>query len=243
MAQSFPTPPSSPSPTCSDLRHRLKHLRLETEASGPQDRRLFLESRIRSFFTRDIVKDLLGCTCSRCDYHRRFQQITNPGCHVSSILPNCSGDPHDDSGYVILLALLTYIDCPATIYTFIRECRGDKKFKSQTADFTREYVRDKFLCHLPPEEANSCAEEFDWEKYRFAVQRVEGEHYEEYPQSAILPFVNEELLGRKNINGEIVSEGHSGDVYSFEILEEYCNFPVSSWRRRLVPTANWTFSH
>ena len=209
------------------MRHRLKKLRTESERNVPQDRRFFPESCIIRFFTRDTVKLLLECDCANCHSHRRLQKISDPAVYVSCVLADQYKERHRDSGYVILLALLVHIDCPALIYTFIREHCGDEQFKNQTAKFTREYVRNTFWKKLPPRDAEVYAEEFDWEKYKFAVPRMENDDYEAYPPSAILPFVNEKRVGRMGVNGEIISEGHFGDVYSFDILEEYCNFPVS----------------
>lgn len=225
MAQSLPTPPNSPVSACLDLRHRLKQLRTASERNDLQDKRFFPESSIRRLLTRDIVKVLLECDCSKCRNHRLLQQIADPACYVSDVLAGHSKDRHRDSGSVILLALLVHIECPALIYTFVRGRCGDGQFKNETAKFTSEYVRDTFWHKLPPRVVEVYAVDFDWERYKFAIPRVEGDHYEEYPPSAILPFVNEKRVGRMGVNGEILSEGHFGDVYSFDILEEYCYFP------------------
>ena len=231
----------TPLSACSDLRHRLNHSRTECEPNVPPEKRFFSESSIRQLLTRDRVKALLECNCSTCDQYRGLQQIIDPASYVSSVLPTRSKDLHGDSGYVLLLALLIHIECPGAIYTFIRRRCGDGQLKNQTARFTHEYVRDTFLRTLPLDYAQGYAEKFHWEKYKFAIPRMEGEQHEEYPAFTILPFVNEKRVGRMGVNGEIVSEGHFGDVYSFDILEEYCHFPVSFWRPSIVPGANLIF--
>ena len=226
MAQSLPTPPNSPVSGCSDTRRKFKQ-EVRSEPNVPQHKIFFPESGIRRFFATGTVKELLECRCPKCCNHRRLHQIANPASYVSHVLGRHSKDRHLDSGYVILLALLVYIECPALIYTFIHGRCGDGQFKSQTARFTHEYVRDTFWHRLPPGDVEEYAQEFDWERYRFAIPRMEGDHYEEYPSSTILPFVNEKRVSGMAVNGEIISEGHYGDVYSFDILEGYCDFPVS----------------
>ena len=223
MASSLPTPPSSPVPSCLDIRDRLKDLGTPEESNVPQHKRFFPESSIRRFFTRGTVKTLLECCCSKCYSHRHLQQIADPVSYVSDVLGGPSRDHRRDSGAVILLALLVYIECPALIYAFIRGHCGDGQFKSQTAKFTHEYVQETFWHMFPTKHAR----DFHWERYKFAIPRMEDDHYEEYPSSVILPFVNEKRVGRATRNGEIISEGSYGDVYSFDILDEYCGFPVS----------------
>ena len=225
------------------MRRQLKHLKTESERDDGQDKRFFPESSIRRLFTRDNVKMLLECECSQCRSHRHRQQIANPAYYVSYVLASHSKDRHGDSGYVVLLALLVHIECPALIYTFIRGHCRDGQFKNETAKFTREYVQDMFQHKLPLKDAKEYAEEFHWQRYKFAIPRMKGDHYEEYPSSTILPFVNEKRLGRMGENGEIISEGHFGDVYSFNILEEYCEFPVGPQRPHMIPNANLTFPH
>ena len=243
MAQSLPTPPNSPGPICSYTRNQLKSLRTQSERDIPQHKRFFPEYSVRQFFSKTTVEALLVCSCATCQRHRRLQHVVYPAGYASSILADRSRDQTSGSGYVVLLALLVHIECPALIFTFIHEQYGDGLFKRETAKLTGDYVLRTFWQKFPPDDVKLYADDFDGERYKFTVPRIEGDCHEEYPSETILPFVNERRLGREGANGEIISEGHFGDVYSFNILEGYCGFSVSLQRiSRAIISINFSQS-
>ena len=227
MQHQLPTPPNSPIPPCSEIRRQLRDLRVESEPKLPQHKWIFPQDRIRRLFTDRNVRSLLGCHCSRCSNQRHVQQITDPAPYVFRVLGDYSNTRHGRSTWVILLALLVFIECPALIYTFIRKDCEDQLFIAQTAIFTSEHVRKTFWHQFSSSDVEEYADKFHWARYQFAIPHMNDDPYEEYPSSVILPFVNERRLGKIAATGEIISEGHFGDVYAFDILDEYCHFTVS----------------
>lgn len=210
------TPPDSPISSCSELRRQLRELRVERKPNLHPDKWIFPQNSVRRLFTEECVRTLLECRCDRCAYHKRIQEVTDPATYVSHILGLRSFGRIGDGTSVVLLALLLFIECPAMIFGFLRSRCGDQQFQTQVASFTSAFVRKNYWHKFSTSEVEEYAEKFHWARYQFAIPCVEGSQYEEYRPLEILPFIEERRLGN----------GHFGEVYAFDIIDGYYNFPV-----------------
>jgi hypothetical protein len=225
MAWSPPVPPTPDSPMlpCLKLRDDLEELCIPRDHNVPEHKRFFPKSCIKRLCTEDRIKAVLECCCAKCQEHQRMFGFRDPLLSLRAITGKSQNGHPNGSCTIVLFALLVYIECPSLIHSFLDKRLNDHYFESKLADFTAKYVQQTF----GPKIHTRLADKFHWNKYKFVVPCMKDDSYEEYPSSTILPFVNETRLGRSTETGEILSEGSYGNVFAFEILDEYGAFAVS----------------
>jgi hypothetical protein len=236
MARSQPTPPLPDSPTfpCHKLRHDLEELYVPKGHDVPDHLRFFPKSCIAKLFTDDRIKEVLECHCSSCQDQKRVFGSRDPDLELVAITGKNLNDHRSRSCAIVLFALLVFIECPSLIYSFLDKRVGDRELESDLVTFTAEYVQLKYW----PKQYPRLADKFHWLKFKFFVPCMRDDRYEEYPKGAILPFVNEQRLGRSTEAGEIINEGSFGTVFAFEIVDEYRRFSVSELLATFEETHN-----
>jgi hypothetical protein len=218
-------------PPCRTLRAEIKSLATPDTPDAPWDRRFYPSSKLRRKLTRNRVEEVLTCPCHSCI--KRFE-MRNPT-HISKccddILAITKLDWFNGNDAVNLFALLIFIECPQFVIPFIQRISQREGFPKRLQDLEADFLTGKVWARFHekhPEESRSLANDFFWQKFKFAVPYMQDEGYDEYTRDTILPFINERPLGRVIESGEVIQEGAFGKVYSFEILEEYRAFKVSS---------------
>jgi hypothetical protein len=185
------------------------------------------------FLSPEVVFRLVTCGCDRCVSLRKatgFEAHARKATASKSILGGYGSSRSQSRSSILILALLLYIDSPALVFGFITKGCTDQDLENRLEDFSGEYLQREFwpvLSSREPSLSQAPANKFRWSKYKFVVPVISDEEFSVYPDSAILPFVNEIQIGRTAPNGSVVSEGAYGHVYSFKILDEYRAFPVS----------------
>lgn len=224
MAWSPPVSPLSGSSMdpCLALRDDLDTLYVSKGQDAPEHERFFPKRSITALFTDVRIKAVLECQCFKCLAQRQLFRERSTENTLARINGRVSKAHRDGSGAIVLFALLVYIECPALIYPFLDNGLNDLKLEANLVEFTGDHVRQNYW----PSQARRLADKFHWNKYRFFVPIMREGVYAEYSSTTILPFVNECRLGRSTDKGEIVSEGSYGDVFAFDILDEYKSFPV-----------------
>jgi hypothetical protein len=224
MACSLPTPPPDLPPLpCSKLRDDLEDLYDPTGHGVPEHQRFFPKSRIKRLFTDERTKEVLDCSCSKCQDQKRMFGIRDPKASLVTITGRANNGHRSEACAIILFALLVYIGCPSLIYSFLDKRLSDHEVESDLARFTAEYIRQQYW----PKQHPKLADKFHWNKFKFFVPFMRDDRFEEYPEGTILPFVNEQRIGRSTEAGEILNEGSFGTVFAFDIAEDYRGFTVS----------------
>lgn len=228
MAWSLPTPPLPNSPTlpCIKLRDDLEELYVPSGHDVPEHQRFFPKTRIKTLFNDERIKEVLECQCSRCHDQKRMFGSRDPESSLVKITCKEINRHRSGSCAILLFALLVYIECPSLIYSFLDKCLSDHELESDLAKFTAGYIQHQYW----PKQHPKLADKFHWNKFKFFVPFMRDDRYEEYPRGTILPFVNEQQLGRSTETGEILNEGSFGTVFAFEIVDGYKGFPVSRLR-------------
>jgi hypothetical protein len=226
MAWSLPKPPpDSPIIPCVTLREDLEELYLPKDNNVPPHKRFFPKSRIECLFTKERIQEVLECNCLTCHQHRCAFRGRHP-ISLTAITGKARDGHPKGLGALILFALLVYIRCPSLIYSFLSQGLDDQHFASHLAQFTADYIQQKIWSPNFKKLAN----DFHWTKFRFFIPSMKSEsndNFEVYPDSTILPFVNETQLGCPTETGGIIEEGNFGSVFAFEILDEYNGLTVS----------------
>lgn len=224
MAWSLPTPPIPGSPTlpCIKLRDDLEDLAVPTGHDVPEHQRFFPKSHIKRLFTDERIREVLECVCSRCQDQKRMFSIRDPRSSLDTIASKPINGHRNGSCAIILFALLVYIECPSLIFSFLDKRVGDHEVQSDLTRFTAAYIQQQYW----PKQHPKLTDKFHWNKFKFFVPFMGDDRYAEYPKGTILPFINEQQLGRTTEAGEILNEGSFGTVFAFEIVEEYRGFEV-----------------
>lgn len=224
MARSSPISPLSLTFTypCLRLRDDLDNAYVSKGPDAPEHERFFHKHSILSLFTEARIREVLECLCSNCQDQKQLIGKRDSGDTLAAITGRASNSQNNRSGTIILFALLVFIECPVLINSFLDKSLSDQKLESKLLEFTADHVQQNYWPNL----ARRLADRFYWNKYKFFVPVMKEEVYVEYPSNTILPLVNEVPLGRSTAHGEIVSEGSYGDVFAFDIVDEYKQFPV-----------------
>ena len=219
-------------PRCGIAREKIKSLRVQG-----RDRSQFFYplDKLRAYLTRDHTIWILNCPCRKCKtLCHAFTTCTSRTQFIDRIVgpPNNSAASRDPSKTAIaLFSLLIYIEYPLLILGFaMRNCYDFHLATRSTTTFSSDHLRD--YCHeFIAKEGNDQFEQFSADFAtalpRFAIPRMESGAYSIYTRDTILPFVNEAPVGIRDADGNVRQEGAYGRVYSFEIYDEYRDFPVS----------------
>lgn len=223
---------SHQNPYCSIVRTRLEFLALPEDPDIPEHKKFFPRSAIWSLFTPEVVRGLVACACQRCASLRHTAGIQlHHACKVVNAIIGTPRDRDVQKTYHLTLGLLLYIDRPALIIGFVQQKCYDGNVEAYLEQLTPAKFQQKFwpkLLSSAPQESLSVMSSFRWRKYNFFVPMLKDNEFSTYDQHTILPFINERRVGRETDDGDIVFEGAYGQIYSFEILDEYREFVVSA---------------
>jgi hypothetical protein len=226
---------------CYDARTGLKLHQLESEPQdGTVTRRFFPLDRLRKFFTREKVTQILQCSCKKCDQFKdSFGRGVDPLTSIDGIVGVRPEDKQNPAKSAFaLFGLLIYIEFPLLIIEFVQGGHCDEELERWPEHFSQTSLRD--ICpifskfndgDIEPELSSEglfmlFSSQFVEHMPRFGLPRMDSGFFSKYKANRTLPFVNEEKLGIRNERGDVESEGQNGTVYSFEIYPEYLKFWV-----------------
>ncbi|KAE9379781.1 kinase-like protein [Stipitochalara longipes BDJ] len=216
-------------PRCSIARHHIKGF-LVGDENRPRQRFVPVD-KLRTYLTRSTVTWLLECKCPTCSKdHALFRRGRTE--FIGSIVgpENDSNTQPDPSKTALaLFALLIYIEHPLLILGFvIRRC-SDHGLERTPTSFSIEHLRreycEEYANRVGDRHFKEFANDFAEHLPKFAIPRMDSGEYSVYGPDTILPFLNEQKIGVRGRDGEVHQEGAHGKVYSFEIYEEYRQFP------------------
>ncbi|KAH8655060.1 kinase-like domain-containing protein [Tricladium varicosporioides] len=217
---------------CSTARHYIKRLVVGDIACSRQ--RFIPVDKLRSYLTRERVTWLLECPCWSCKKdHSVFRRDKPPTEFIGRIVgpENDANDQRDPAKTAFaLFALLISIEHPLLIIGFVTRRCSDHVLETRTPElFSIDNLRKgyclEFTTAVGDEDFKGFASDFAESLPKFAVPRMDSGEYSIYGQDTILPFTNEQKIGKRGEDGVIQHEGAHGKVYSFEIYEEYRQFP------------------
>jgi hypothetical protein len=223
---------------CSSARRYLKRLFVGDETRPRQ--RFVPADKLRSYLTRPKVTWLLQCHCPTCKSdHAAFRRTLTPTEFIGSIVGpenDSNARPNPAKTALALFALLIYIEHPLLIVGFVMRGCSDHALERTPALFSIDHLRQRYSQEFALRVGDERFKEFatDFAEYlpKFAVPRMDSGEYSVYELDTILPFMNEQKIGIRDADGVVQHEGAHGKVYSFEIYEEYRQFPVCgfSWQ-------------
>jgi hypothetical protein len=146
---------------------------------------------------------------------------------------NDSNTPLDPGKTALaLFALLIFIEHPLLIIGFVMRRCSDHALERTPTLFSIEHLQREYCQEYANRIGDEQFKEFatDFAEYlpKFAIPRMDSGEYSVYGPDTILPFLNEQKIGVRGPDGVVQQEGAYGKVYSFEIYEEYRQFPVGN---------------
>lgn len=216
-------------PPCRKLRRDIKSLSLPNDPDIHPDRKFFPRNGLKTLFTTQRVAGVLNCSCANCTTRVEVRTAVDLSRTCGAILGDGNSQKHDQHSSISLFALLVFIECPKFIFAFLDSSCNDRVLEEQLNSFSTDRLRRSFWPNYDryePQDAADLANEFRWHKYKFAVPHIDNGEFAIYDRATILPFINEEPLGRVTDKGEVMQEGAFSRVYSFEILAEYRDLSV-----------------
>ncbi|KIW06546.1 uncharacterized protein PV09_02976 [Verruconis gallopava] len=194
-------------------------------ATEPIARRMFPRDCLFRFLSSGsptIARAVLECKCDRCNHQHN---LAGPGNSVDEYLWRILGTaktlPEFDSSAVTLFSLFVAIGYPALCGSLLDKGYDDKIFQfGPNAALPRETLR-KFWAMDDAEFELDFYNSLERQLAHFAIPHFTRTKFATYDSSTILPFINEKPIGRLNERGEIIDEGGSGKVSSFDIYECY----------------------
>lgn len=217
---------------CSSARHQIKRF-FVGDANRPRQRFVPVD-KLRSYLTRPRVTWLLECRCRTCtNDHAPFRRARTE--FIGSIVgpENDSNTPLDPGKTALaLFALLIFIEHPLLIIGFVMRRCSDHALERTPTLFSIEHLQREYCQEYASRVGDEQFKEFatDFAEYlpKFAIPRMDSGVYSVYGPDTILPFLNEQKIGVRGPDGVVQQEGAYGKVYSFEIYEEYRQFPVGN---------------
>lgn len=215
-------------PACHSLRHEIEAL---ADPDLPPSKRFFPKSKLKAICTLNRVKDVLKCRCQRCQGHFNILSEFRAVQDDENILKRLHGLHEHGGSLTLIFALLVYIECPQLVVAFLKNQGqvNDDILEAHIDTFTADFLRLEAWPEYDkkaPQDSLALARAFRWNKYKFAVPYMNDERYSIYDEHTILPFLEEEPVGRRDGHGEVITEGAFGKVYSFKIPPEYQLFSV-----------------
>jgi hypothetical protein len=213
--------------TCRRARDEIEDLQFEEGSKS-----FFPLDRLRSYFKYQRIKEILFCSCAQCQEDLRlFNTRTDRETYVNRIMGDSEPSNLTRSFYSVL-GILVYVEHPLFIIGFLDHNCTDFFLASwathsslfsrdRLKDYTGEYKRDAIRFER-------FAKRFSASLSRFAIPHLESAGFSQYDGGAVLPFIEEQEIGKKEIDGHWTSEGANGKVYAFKIYREYNRIPVSN---------------
>jgi hypothetical protein len=194
-------------------------------------KRFYPKSKLKAICTLTRVKDVLECRCQRCYGHFNILGEFRAAQDDENILKRLHGLHQHSASLTLIFAILVYIECPQLVVAFLKneERANDDILEAHIDRFTTDFLRLKIWPEYDkkaPEASLALARAFKQNKYKFAVPCMNDEKYSIYDEHTILPFLEEEPVGRRDKHGMVIQEGAFGKVYSFKIPPEYQLFSV-----------------
>ena len=210
----------------------LDTLSLPEDPDIPESHRFYPKSRIRSLFTHDRVLQLLQCSCHQCLTVRKimFPRAPTYSKLASKIIATENGVRHAHQTYILILAILLCIGCPLLVIGFLQRDCSDLELEENLETFTSDYTRQRFwpkLGEYKPAWSKNFGVKFRWKKYNFVIPTISHDEFSIYSVHTVLPFIEQQRIGKVDPDGTIVSEGAHGTTYAFRILGEYDALSVS----------------
>lgn len=232
--------------TCSVYKSRLECLALPDDPNIPEHKKFFCASKLRDFFSQQVVADLLSCPCHKCSLLRprlglSQNQIHDATKRVSIASAAVSTNPGSQGGrsnrtHHLTLGLLLYIDYLALVLSFAHHKLADTELATVLDQSTPEGLKDRFWSKLRLDSADEpllIARKLRWQRYRFFLPKLRAGEFSIYDENAILPFLNERKIGLETLDGDVLSEGAYGQIYAFDMPEEYHDFKVNDRETRI----------
>lgn len=218
-------------PPCRQLREDIKSLSFPKDDNVHIDRRFFPESGLFNLITEQRVTEVLHCSCPTCSNRVEGNIEINVPQAAQRIVRGQLSQNHQRISSISLFALLVYIECPQLIRGFFDISYNDYTLKELVEPISTALLQHSIwpgYDNRDPTQSETLAEEFKWHKYKFTVPHIDDSAFTIYDQATILPFFNEQPLGRLGENNEVIQEGGFGIVHSFEILPQYNDLAVST---------------
>ena len=219
-------------PPCVTWRDRLEIEFVPQDPNVPEHKKFIPHGVLYSIFGRGNIQEILGCGCSKCEECRELSGDLEHSVDPDSIIGQPDSKNDSPSPSTILFALLVYIGFPSLIHRFLVLEIGDRRLEESTSSFDTTTVRN-IIGHEAHARFPRFAELFHWRKYQFLVPRirdfVQATDYAVFPQEAVLPFVNEVMIGQPDGRGQVKSEGSFSRVYKFDIFGGSGEFPVTQF--------------
>jgi hypothetical protein len=225
--------PGPAEPPCVAFRRSIELCSVPEDPNLPPHKKFVPKSALTALCSRQKVTETLKCRCATCHHHRGCIQEQESPEQAADLIVGDEVPPDQEAvSLVLLFCLLVYVKGPQLIAFFLRKKDqfNDSVLERRAADFDDLYVRSHIWPEFDsdePQESIILANEFRWNKYKFFLPYMKDETYSEFDGSTILPFVDEQPIGRFNEDGDFVQDqGAFGRVFSFNVWQEYHLFPV-----------------
>lgn len=187
--------------------------------------------RLRTYLTKERVKEILDCSCPTCtDDCRAIGNHIKPPNSLLRIVGQ-SGDPEDTRKTAYsLFSLLIYVRHPILIIGFLDDGMNDYSLELYPKLFDERNLK-RYTQGFATDNHNvfeQFTHDFGSHMPQFAVRHMDDGNFSRYPLGTILPFIEEREIGKqKNNEGEWTNIGANGSVYAFKIHPEYNKLRVS----------------
>jgi hypothetical protein len=221
-------------PVCTQARDQLAKLAFPRTSTHDLSLRFYPRSDLKSAFTKDAINSILSCLCARCINHLSYigqshladsARRERPSDFTERVLGRNSAH-----SAIALFALLVHCGYPIFIIRFLeRDLNDVTTIESYCRQERNISARDLEINHWPEFRtlhsflSGQLAEMFIGAMHQFAPPVMEGRDHAVYGNRRIMPFFEEERLGR----------GTFGDVFGFKIHHDYLQLPVSSCSKPL----------
>ena len=215
-------------PACNVLREDIYVLRIPIGLETSSNKYLYPKSKLKNLLTVPRIREVLGCSCTRCKTRNSYN-----GLDISE-----TSEEIVESA-LVLFALLVFIKCPQFIHSFLQLERGDKYFEDLSLKLSSNELYSQYwptYHSQQPTKSHRLADELCERRHSFFIPSITDDPYTAYDKSTILPFVNEKRLCVKDDEGKTIDHGQGGfgQVFTFEILEEYNKLSVSTLRSNMM---------
>lgn len=221
-------------PPCNAFRQAIAACAITDNTCSPYQA-IFSRNQITAHCTRETIHAVLQCSCLKCHEHLAGLSDDIPTQTAATLILGDNNTPP----LVMTFSLLSFIGCPQ----FIRSCVqqqdliNDESIGNRTDGFSQQDLQRNIWGGYntrDPIQSEEFATEFWWKRLRFFVPAINGNPYDVFQKSDLLPFIEEQPLNAIADNGEEVQEhGAFGRVFSFRIIPEYDFLSVSFPRFKL----------
>lgn len=170
-------------------------------------------------YTVQKVREILRCSCEICKRDK--------GHFKRSVDLQACGEKIVKKDGIRTFALLVHIQHPCLMLGFVQNAHDGIQHPSTVSDKDLKETYWRTYQKAAQDESNVLIKEFQSSKHQFIAPMLDPT-YQVYASEAVLPFANEEEIGR----------GAYGTVYRLEIPEHHCKvFPESIkpiWNRTTI---------